>query len=100
MKTRIRKVIIMAVALLFVSVGVSFAHDLKDSRHKPPGNAYGNYKKGYDYHPGWKLKHHPPKYHYRDKYRYHRHAPRDRVFLGVKIHDPGYKFVVVVKDRR
>ena len=100
MKTRIRKIIIMAVALLFVSVGVSFAHDLKDNRYKPPGNAYGHYKKGYDHHPGWKIKHHPPKYHYRDKYRYHRLTPRERLFLGVKIHEPVYKFVVVVKDRR
>ena len=47
MKTRIKKIIIMAVALFFVSVGVSFAHDLKGSQHKSPGNAYGHYKKGY-----------------------------------------------------
>ena len=46
MKTRIKKIIIMAVALLFVSVGVSFAHDLKDNSKKVPGNAYGHYKKG------------------------------------------------------
>ena len=31
MKRRIQKIIIMAVALLFVSGGVTFAHDLKGS---------------------------------------------------------------------
>ena len=48
MKTRIKKIIIMAVALLFVSVGVSFAQDLKGNSKKAPGNAYGHYNKGYD----------------------------------------------------
>jgi len=47
---------------LFVSVGVSFAHDLKGSPNKAPGNAYGHYKKGYDYHPGWNKRHPKPKY--------------------------------------
>ena len=37
MKTRIKKIIIMAVALLFVSVGVSFAHDVKGSPKKGAG---------------------------------------------------------------
>ena len=69
MKTRIKKIIIMAVALLFVSVGVSFAHDQKGNQHKPRGHAYGHYKKGYDYHPGWHNKHHKSRYHYRDRYR-------------------------------
>ena len=50
MKTRIKKIIIMAVAILFVSVGVSFAQDLKNRQHKTRGNAYGHYKKGYDHH--------------------------------------------------
>jgi hypothetical protein len=90
----------MTVALLFVSVGVSFAHDLKDNRHQPPGKAYGHYPKRYNYHQGWKIKHHPPKYYHHDRYRYHRSAPRKRAFFGVKIHEPVYKFVVVVKDRR
>ena len=110
MKTRIKKIIIMAVALLFVSVGVSFAHDQKGNQHKPRGHAYGLYKKGYDYHPGWKIKHHKPKYHYRDRYRYRedhkvyhhpdRHAPREGTIIGFKVNEPGFKFAVVVKDRR
>ena len=110
MKTRIKKIIIMAVALLFVSVGVSFAHDVKGSPKKAPGNAYGHYKKGYDYHPGWHNKHHKSRYHYRDRYRYRevpkfryhydRHAPRKGNIIGFKVKEPDYKIVVVVKDRR
>ena len=113
MKTRIKKIIIMAVALLFVSVGLSFAHDLKGSRHKPRGHAYGHYKKGYDCHPGRHHKHHKPKYHYRDRYRhrevhkvrhhyhhYDRHALRERTIMGFKVNEPDFKFVVVMKDRR
>ena len=113
MKTRIKKIIIMAVALLFVSVGVSFAHDVKGSPKKAPGNAYGHYKKGYDYHPGWSKRHLKPKYNFRDRYRYRevpkfrshyhhsdRHAPRERNIIGFKVNEPDYKFVVVVKDRR
>jgi hypothetical protein len=113
MKTRIKKIIIMAVALLFVSVGVSFAHDVKGNPKKAPGNAYGHYKKGYDYHPGWHNKHHKSRYHYRDRYRhrkihkvrhqydhYDRWAPHGRTIIGFKVNEPDYKFVVVVKDRR
>jgi hypothetical protein len=114
MMTRIKKIIIMAVALLFVSVGVSFAHDLKGSQYKPRGYAYGHYKKGYDYHPGWHNKHYKPKHHYRDRYRYrevhkvhhyyHHHydhyAPHEGTTIGFKVKEPGFKFAIVVKDRR
>ena len=113
MKTRIKKIIIMAVALLFVSVGVSFAHDQKGNQHKPRGHAYGFYTKGYDYHPGWHNKHHKPKYNSRDRYRYQkipkvryhyhhsdRHAPRERNVIGFKVNEPDFKIAVVVKNRR
>ena len=113
MKTRIKKIIIMAVALLFVSVGVSFAHDVKGSPKKAPGNAYGHYKKGYDYHPGWSKRHLKPKYNFRDRYRYReapkfryhyhhsdRHAPRERNIIGFKVNEPDFKIAVVVKNRR
>ena len=113
MKTRIKKIILMAVALFFVSAGLSVAHDSKDSHHKKHGHAYGFYKKGYDSHPGWHTQRHKPKYHYRDRYRYRevhkvqhhyhhsdRHAPREGSFIGFKLNEPGYKVVVVVKDRR
>ena len=113
MKTRIKKIIIMAVALLFVSVGVSFAHDQKSNQHKPRGHAYGHYKKGYDYHPGWYSKHPKPKYKFRDRYRYrevpkfryhyhhsYRHAPRERNIIGFKVNEPDFKIAVVVKNRR
>ena len=100
MKTRIKKIIIMAVALLFVSVGVSFAHDVKGSPKKAPGNAYGHYKKGYDYHPGWNKRHPKPKYNFRDRYRYDRRAPHGRTIIGFKVNEPDFKIAVVVKDRR
>ncbi|MGV7225233.1 MAG: hypothetical protein ACQ9MH_27430 [Nitrospinales bacterium] len=110
MKTRIKKIIIMAVALLFVSVGVSFAHDVKGSPKKAPGNAYGYYKKGYDYHPGWNKRHPKPKYNFRDRYRYRevpklryhydRPTPRKGNIIGFKVKEPDYKIVIVVKDRR
>jgi hypothetical protein len=110
MKTQIKKIIIMAVALLFVSVGVSFAHDLKGSHHKSRGHAYGHYKKGYDYHPGWHKKHHKPKYNFRDRYRYRevpkfryhydRPTPRKGNIIGFKVNERDFKIAVVVKNRR
>ena len=110
MKTRIKEIIIMAVALFFVSVGVSFAHDLKGSQHKSPGNAYGHYKKGYDYHPGWHKKHNKSRYHYHDRYRYRevpkfryhydRPTPRKGNIIGFKVNEPDFKIAVVVKNRR
>ena len=110
MKTRIKKIIIMAVALLFVSVGVSFAHDVKGSPKKAPGNAYGYYKKGYDYHPGWDKRHPKPKYNFRDRYRYRevpkfryhydRPTPRKGNIIGFKVNEPDFKIAVVVKNRR
>jgi len=101
MKTQIKKIVIVAVALLFVSAGVSLAHDLKGHPKKAPGHSYGHYKKGYDHHPGWYHKYHKPnRYHCRDRYHYDRHAPHGRTIIGFKVSEPDYKFVVVVKDRR
>jgi hypothetical protein len=109
MKTRIKKIIIIAVGLLFVSVGVSFAQDLNGSQHKPRGNAYGHYKKGYDHPPDWNNKYQKPEYNVRDRYRYrevhkvyhyydHR-APREGTIIAFKVNEPGLKFAVVLKDR-
>lgn len=42
MMTRIKKIVIATVALLFVFSGVSFAHDWDKRKHKPPGKAYGH----------------------------------------------------------
>jgi hypothetical protein len=44
MKTKVKKIIIIAAALLFVGSGVSFAHDWNDRDHKPSGKAYGHYQ--------------------------------------------------------
>jgi len=77
MKTRIKIIIITAVALFFVSVGVSFAHDGKREHHKLRGNAHGNYKNGYDDHHGWYNKHHKPRRHpYRHYKKWHGHHYR------------------------
>jgi hypothetical protein len=124
MKTRIRKIIIMAVALFFVSVSLSFAHDVKVNSKRAPGNAYGHYKKGYDYHPGLHKKHYKQKRHFGERYyknrrhyseryryrevhkvrhhyhQYDRHAPRRRNIIGLRLNEPGFKFAVVVKNRR
>ena len=113
MKTRIKKIIIMAVALVFVSVGVSFAQDGRGNSRKAPGNAYGYYKKGHDGHyPGWNKKHPPTRYDFRDRNR-HRvvykvrhqyppkywHALKEKTIIRFKASEPNYKIVVVVKDR-
>jgi hypothetical protein len=110
MKTRIRKIIIMTIAILFVGVGVSFAHDPKGSQHKPRGNAYGLYKKGYDHPPGWDNKYQKPRYNARDRYRHrvvrkirhhhYRHVPHAGTIIAFKVNEPGLKFAVVVKDHR
>ena len=113
MKIRIRKIIIITAALFFVSVSLSFAHDVKVNSKKMPGNASGHYKNGYDYHPGWYNKKPQPKYNFRDRYRhrevhkvrrhydyYDRPAPYVRTIIDIKVNEPDYKFVVVVKDRR
>ena len=72
MKTQIKKIIITAVALLFVSVGVSFAHDGNRKHHKPHGNDHGRYKNGYDNHHGWHNKHYkPPRHIYRPYKKWH-----------------------------
>ena len=76
MKTRIKKIIITAVALLFVSVGVSFAHDGNREHHKTRGNAHGHYKKGYDDQYGWHHKHlrkHGHDHRHYKKWRRHHH---------------------------
>ena len=77
MKTQIMKIIITAVTLLFVSVGVSFAHDGNRKHHKHRGNDHGHYKNGYDDHHGWHNKHHnPPRRIYRHYKKWHGHHNR------------------------
>jgi hypothetical protein len=116
MKTRIKKIIIMTIAILFLGVGVSFANDLKGSQHSPRGNAYGHYKKDYDHPPGWNNKYQKPKHNVRDRYRYrevhnvyhhyhhyydhHRPHRHEGTLIGFKLKEPGFKFAVVVKDHR
>ena len=85
MNIRIKKIIIAAVALFFVSSGVAFAHG---SNHRPPGNAYGHYKVK-KHHYGWHKKHYKPQrhhgryvykefHHYDHEYGKHERRWRDR----------------------
>ena len=77
MKTLIKKIIITAVALLWVSVGVSFAHDEDRKHHKHRGNDRGHYQKGYDDRHGWHNKHYIPTKHTSRHYKkWHRHDSR------------------------
>ena len=111
MKTRIVKIFIVAMALIFAGAGVSFAHDSRGSRPKPREDVHGYYEQGHHYHPG--RHHHPkPKYKFHERHRhrnhheYHYHHRRDRhgshkgSVVGFKVNEPGLKVVVVVKDRR
>ena len=62
MKTLIHKIIMIAMALIFASSGVSFAHDWNDRVHKAVGKAYGHYQVK-KVPPGWtnkNFKPHPP----------------------------------------
>ena len=112
MKTRIKKMIMIAAALLFATSGVAFAHDWNDRNHKPPGKAYGHYKVQ-KLRPGWNTGHFkskrriPPKYAYkkaRDDRYYHGHqrrpATRSNVIYKVVKKDPVVVFKLILKDFR
>lgn len=106
MKTRIKKIILLTAALLFLGTGVSFAHD---RHHKPPGHAYGHYKqKG---HPVWHKKHPGPKWrhqqhhakkyvdrHDRDYGHYRHGRGYDGTVVKFAVADENVAFKIVVKD--
>ena len=112
MKTRIKKIIMIVAALLFVVSSVSFAHDRNDRNHKPPGKAYGHYKVQKQ-HPVWNTKQLkskrqiPQRYSYK-KVRGHRYykdhqrrpAPRRNVIYKPAKKDPVVVFKIVLKDHR
>ena len=68
MKSRIKKIVISVAALVFVSSGVSFAHDSDKRHHKDHGKAYGHHK-AEKHHSGWSNKHFKPSKHYKKQYR-------------------------------
>ena len=77
MKTLIKKIIITGVALLWVSVGVSFAHDGDRKHRKHRGKDHGHYQKGYDDRHGWHNKHYNlPSHIYRSYKKWHGHHNR------------------------
>jgi len=112
MKTQIRKIIMIAAALLFVSSGVSFARDWNDRNHQPPGKAYGHYK-AQTQQPGWKYKLVKPRPYYSKRYVYkavphHRYyddhhrrpAPREDVIYKIALKEANVVFKIIVKDHR
>jgi hypothetical protein len=70
MKSRIKKIIIGTVALVFVTSGVSFAHDSDKRYHKSHKKTERHYtvKK---HTPNWNNKHFKPWKHHRKQYRNH-----------------------------
>jgi len=110
MKTRIKKITVIAAALLFLGSGVSFAHDWNRGYYRPHGHAYGHYKKWYGHHGGWHKKHFKHRRHHRGRYVYkevhHHHydshhrrrAPREDVIYKTALKDPKVIFKIIVKD--
>ena len=112
MKTRIKKIIIVAAALLFLGSGVSFAHDWNDRSHKQRGHAYGHYKVKKNQ-SGWNNKHFRRSPHYSKTYVYkkvrdHRYyndhhrrpAPRRNVIYKSVKKDPMVVFKIILRDLR
>jgi hypothetical protein len=112
MKTRIKKIMLIAAALLFVSSGVAFAKNWNDRDHKPGGKAYG-YDQVKKQPPGWANKNFKPNPFYSQSYvykavrgnryydRYHwRPAPRRNVIYKPAKKDPIVVFKIIVKDHR
>ena len=111
--TRIKKIIIVTAALLFVFSGVSFAQDWNYRKHKPPGKAYGH-NKVQKHHPGWKYKHvkrhpqygkryaHKEVHHHNHYYEKHRRqpAPSEDVIYKVAMKDPNLVLKIILKDHR
>jgi hypothetical protein len=113
MKTRIKKIIMIAVALIFVGSGESFAQDWNDRGPKPPGNAYGNYQVK-KLPPGWANKKFTPNPPVTQRYVVYREVPdhryyndnrwrpapsRNVVYRPAK-NDPIMVFKVILKDLR
>lgn len=108
MRSKIKKIVLLTAALVFLGTGVSFAHD---RFHKPPGHAYGHYKsKGY---PVWHKKHHGPKWrhhkpyahryvkrHHRDYGHYRHYRRHDGSVVKFSVADRNVGFKIVVKDHR
>ena len=119
MKTQIKKIILTAVALLWISVGVSFAHDGDRKHHKYRGKDRGHYQKGYDNYHGWQNKHYTPpghicryckkwhghhhiRWHHRGGHHYrwqkkhyrrwHHHKNRHHYRKGPKVHRHHYQY--------
>ena len=112
MKTRIKKIIMIAAAMVFLGSGVSFAHDWNDRDHKPSGKAYGHYQVK-KIPPGWthkNFKPNPPvtkRYVYKEArgYRYHdnhyrRPAPRRTVVYKPAPKEPVVIFKIILRDLR
>jgi len=102
MKTRIKKIVLLTAALMFLGTGVSFANEL---HHRPPGHAYGQG------HPVWYKKHPWPKWrhqkhyvprkierHHRDYGHYQHGSGYDGSVVKFAVADENVAFKIVVRD--
>lgn len=103
MKTRIKKIILLTAALLFLGTGVSFAHDRYPT---PPGNAYGHYKakERHQGRPVAKWQHHQK---YAPRHVQERHDDYDRYrsehegsVFKFFVADQNVAFKIVVRDHK
>jgi len=69
MKTKIKNIIILAAALVFVSTGAALAHDRDDRNHKPGSKSYGHYEVK-KITPSWNDKHPKPVPNHSGRYAY------------------------------
>ena len=109
MKTKIKKIIILAAALVFVSAGAAIAHD-RNERDQKPGSKSGDYYVVKKAPAGWNDKHlkpvpdHSRRYAYQ-KARIHRHyavpyrppVPRQKVIYKPVPRDTQVVFKIILK---
>jgi len=106
MKTKIKKIIILAAALVFVSAGAAMAHD----RNNKPGGKSGDYYVVKKVPAGWNDKHLKPVPDYNRRYAYqkariHRHyavpyrppVPRQKVIYKPVPRDTQVVFKIILK---
>jgi hypothetical protein len=112
MKTKIRKIIILAAALMFVGTGVALAQDRNDRNernHKPDGKTVVHYEVK-KIAPAWNAKHRKPVPGHSRRYAYHRArihrhyavpyrrpVPRQKVIYKPVPRDTNVVFKIILK---
>jgi len=113
MRTRIKKIMMIAAAVIFVGSSISFAHDRNGKNHKSAQKAYGHYKvqkqppgrtnKNFRPNPPvtkrYVVYRKVPDHRYYD-YHYRHPAPRRTVIYKPAKKDPIVVFKIILKDLR